>query len=75
MPKLHNLKRFCPFQWLILTAIRPFQRSFAGQKKDHKHFILITGKITGTVENYQHKTYPADCRKIAAVDSNKQDWD
>ena len=21
------------------------------------------------------KTYPADCRKIAAVDSNKHDWD
>ena len=23
----------------------------------------------------QLKTYPADCRKIAAVDSNKHDWD
>ena len=22
-----------------------------------------------------NKTYPADCRKIAAVDSNKHDWD
>ena len=21
------------------------------------------------------ETYPADCRKIAAVDSNKHDWD
>ena len=21
------------------------------------------------------KTYPADCRKIAAVDSNKHEWD
>ena len=21
------------------------------------------------------KTYPADCRKIAAIDSNKHDWD
>ena len=21
------------------------------------------------------QTYPADCRKIAAVDSNKHDWD
>ena len=25
------------------------------------------------VHNFQ--TYPADCRKIAAVDSNKHDWD
>ena len=23
----------------------------------------------------KNKTYPADCRKIAAVDSNKHDWD
>ena len=23
----------------------------------------------------KEKTYPADCRKIAAVDSNKHDWD
>ena len=23
----------------------------------------------------ENKTYPADCRKIAAVDSNKHDWD
>ena len=23
----------------------------------------------------RQKTYPADCRKIAAVDSNKHDWD
>ena len=22
-----------------------------------------------------NKTYPADCRKIAAVDSHNQDWD
>ena len=25
--------------------------------------------------NNTQKTYPADYRKIAAVDSNKQDWD
>ena len=25
--------------------------------------------------NANIKTYPADCRKIAAVDSNKHDWD
>ena len=24
---------------------------------------------------WRSKTYPADCRKIAAVDSNKHDWD
>ena len=23
----------------------------------------------------RYETYPADCRKIAAVDSNKHDWD
>ena len=23
----------------------------------------------------ESETYPADCRKIAAVDSNKHDWD
>ena len=23
----------------------------------------------------KRKTYPADCQKIAAVDSSKQDWD
>ena len=23
----------------------------------------------------KNRTYPADCRKIAAVDTNKHDWD
>ena len=26
-------------------------------------------------EQTKDKTYPADCRTIAAVDSNKHDWD
>ena len=26
-------------------------------------------------DSLKQKTYPADCRKIAAVDSNKHDWD
>ena len=25
--------------------------------------------------NHTKETYPPDCRKIAAVDSNKHDWD
>ena len=24
---------------------------------------------------WKSQTYPADCRKIAAIDSNKHDWD
>ena len=27
------------------------------------------------IERKDQRTYPADCRKIAAVDSNKHDWD
>ena len=26
------------------------------------------------IQSKKLKTYPADCRKIAAVDSNKHDW-
>ena len=30
---------------------------------------------SGKIEGQTTQTYPADCRKIAAVDSNKHDWD
>ena len=34
-------------------------------------------KTTSEICNFDtnKKTYPADCRKIAAVDSKKHDWD
>ena len=40
--------------------------------------IQQTNTITIIAMNFvqvQLKTYPADCQKIAAVDSNKHDWD
>ena len=32
-------------------------------------------QMTSTNERKKNKTYPADCRKTAAVDSHNQDWD
>ena len=38
--------------------------------------IKKTNTFTIIAMNFvQEQTYPADCRKIAAVDSNKHDWD
>ena len=39
------------------------------------HKIFPTNLIVASrMQSNQVKTYPADCRKIAAVDSNKHDW-
>ena len=38
-------------------------------------FIKFSEPKFYTVQTKILKTYPADCRKIAAVDSNKHDWD
>ena len=37
-------------------------------------FLINCLHISQAVES-NFKTYPADCRKIAAIDSNKHDWD
>ena len=37
---------------------------------------LLRKSINKSFSNdFEIRTYPADCRKIAAIDSNKHDWD
>ena len=49
--------------------------------EQHAHILQKTwkhqyhSKSLDCKKPVQNKTYPADCRKIAAVDSNKHDWD
>ena len=40
-----------------------------------KNKSKISAKSKQSKKKKEEKTYPADCRKIAAVDSNKHDWD
>ena len=43
------------------------------QTKNTNYYSFIVKKLIKN--SLTKKTYPADCRKIAAVDSNKHDWD
>ena len=50
---------------------------FISNKKTRSilNYELIEKTIYKKILSKKLKTYPADCWKIAAVDSNKHDWD
>ena len=42
---------------------------------NREHEALEKTRSQTHLRKINKQTYPADCRKIAAVDSNKHDWD
>ena len=59
----------------LFLALSPLSDSFALQICSQKTFIFYSLPELCFLARSLIKTYPADCRKIAAVDSNKHDWD
>ena len=81
---------WCPQVYEFMSFLKTKSRKFNDQMKNGRHdmtniaatncfepieqlWSIDSGINHGSERIFQ--TYPADCRKIAAVDSNKHDWD
>ena len=52
-----------------------WEHSYIKNKLNNINPKTFRGVQMKTFRAVQMKTYPADCQKIAAVESNKHDWD
>ena len=59
-----------PLHKLLKIKILELTYAFKNTLYFEKQFAITEKELL-----LRFKTYPADCRKIAAVDSNKHDWD